>query len=61
MKITPKKEVSGYKISGFDNMKVGLQTVTVTYKGIEDTYTATVEVNVTTDLACNRKWNCNRI
>jgi len=44
------KEVSGYKISGFDNMKVGLQTVTVTYKGIEDTYTAKVEVNVTTDL-----------
>ena len=45
-----KKEVSGYKISGFDNMKVGPQTVTVTYKGIEDTYTATVQVNVTTDL-----------
>ena len=26
------KVVCGYEISGFDNMKVGPQTVTVTYK-----------------------------
>lgn len=28
------KEVCGYEISGFDNMKVGPQTVTVTYKSM---------------------------
>ena len=30
------KEVCGYKISGFDNMKVGTQTVTVTYKDYDN-------------------------
>ncbi len=45
------KEVTGYKISGFDSMNIGEQTVTITYTGADGTeYTDTITVNVTTDL-----------
>jgi hypothetical protein len=44
------KPVSGYKISGFDSMKAGEQTVTITYTGEQGTYTDTITVNVVSGL-----------
>ncbi len=45
------KEINNYKISGFDNMELGEQTVTISYTGADGTaYTDAITVNVTTDL-----------
>jgi rhamnogalacturonan endolyase len=44
------KAVSGYKISGYDSMKAGEQTVTITYTGKQDTYIDTITVNVVSGL-----------
>lgn len=44
------KSVGGFKVKGFDSMKLGEQELTVTYTGEQDTYTKTVTVNVTSGL-----------
>ncbi|MBQ8301290.1 MAG: bacterial Ig-like domain-containing protein, partial [Clostridia bacterium] len=44
------KEVSSFKVSGYDAMKTGEQTVTITYAGAEDTYTQEITVEVVTGL-----------
>ncbi len=45
------KESGGFKISGFDSMNVGEQTVTISYTSADGAvYTDTVTVNVTTGL-----------
>ncbi|MCD8181267.1 MAG: bacterial Ig-like domain-containing protein, partial [Firmicutes bacterium] len=40
------KTVTDFKISDYDSMKTGAQTVTVTYTGAQGTYTETAEVTV---------------
>ncbi|MCD8391149.1 MAG: bacterial Ig-like domain-containing protein [Firmicutes bacterium] len=47
---TTKKTVTDFKISDYDSLKTGDQTVTVTYTGAQGTYTATATVTVKSDI-----------
>lgn len=42
------KSVTDFKVSAPDNLSVGTQTLTVTYEGINETYTAEIEAEITT-------------
>jgi len=42
------REITGYTVSGFNALKKGWQTITVTYEGFTDTFTVSVDVILNT-------------